>query len=293
MKSLLTISLFSLATLVSCGQKSDITKDHIILPNNLKEVSGLYYDATSKSFWALQDSGNKNELYQIKSDGKISHTLKIKDQKNIDWEELTADKEGNLYIGDFGNNKNTRKDLRILKINKDDLQKDKTEVAAVISFEYPEQKAFPPKETELLYDAEAFILYNNNFYIFTKNRSKGFDGTSLVYKVPNQAGHHKAEHVQTFNGCNIYKHCAITGAAISPDEKTFVLLSHSKLWIIDGFNPNAIMDGKISEHKLHHVSQKESVTFGDNNTIYLADEVKDKKGGKIYKVDLGTLKPKP
>ncbi|MVX34419.1 esterase-like activity of phytase family protein [Myroides sp. LoEW2-1] len=288
-----TLILFSLFALTSCGQKKDITQDYITLPNQLKEVSGIHYDAESKTFWTLQDSGNKSELYQIDSLGNIVNTLEVAQTKNIDWEELTADREGNLYIGDFGNNKNQRKDLRIIKINKEDLSKKSATPAAIISFEYPEQTAFPPVDTELFYDAEAFFFYNDNFYIFTKNRSKAFDGTSLVYKVPNVAGHHKAQYVQKFKGCNIYKQCAITGAAISPDENSFVLLSHSKVWIVDSFNPNAIMDGKITTHKLHHVSQKEAITFKDNNTLYLADEVKDKKGGKIYKVDLGTLKPKP
>lgn len=277
---------------VSCSQKSDLIQDYATLPPYLKEVSGMSFDANSHSFWVLQDSGNTNELYQIDSLGQVMHTLKVKNQKNNDWEELASDLAGNLYIGDFGNNKNTRKNLQIIKINKDQLHAKETEADYVITFDYPEQREFPPKATELFYDAEAFFYYDDHFYLFTKNRSKAFDGTSLVYKIPNTPGHHQAEYVQTFRGCNVYKHCAITGAAISPDQKTFVLLSHTKLWVIDNFNPNAILDGKIEVHKLHHDTQKEAVTFGDDSTIYISDEVKKKSGGKIYKVDLNQLKPK-
>ncbi|WP_413513397.1 SdiA-regulated domain-containing protein [Myroides odoratus] len=292
MKKLFPVLILVFSSLASCSQKSDIVQDYANLPSYLKEVSGMSYDANSNSFWVLQDSGNKSELYRVDSLGQVVQTLKIKNQKNRDWEELTADTEGNLYIGDFGNNKNTRKDLQIIKINKDQLTASQTKADYVITFEYPEQKEFPPKETELLYDAEAFFYFDDHFYIFTKNRSKAFDGTSLVYKIPNEAGHHQAKYVQTFRGCNVYKHCAITAAAISPDQKTFVLLSHTKLWVIDNFNPNAILDGKIEVHKLHHNTQKEAVTFGDNNTLYISDEVKKNSGGKIYKVDLNQLKPK-
>lgn len=277
---------------VSCSQKSDLIQDYATLPPYLKEVSGMSFDTNSHSFWVLQDSGNTNELYQIDSLGQVMHTLKVKNQKNNDWEELASDPAGNLYIGDFGNNKNTRKNLQIIKINKDHLHAKETEADYVITFDYPEQREFPPKATELFYDAEAFFYYDDHFYLFTKNRSKAFDGTSLVYKIPNTPGHHQAEYVQTFRGCNVYKHCAITGAAISPDQKTFVLLSHTKLWVIDNFNPNAILDGKIEVHKLHHDTQKEAVTFGDDSTIYISDEVKKKSGGKIYRVDLNQLKPK-
>lgn len=292
MKRCIPVFVFALLSFGSCSQKSDLIQDYATLPSHLKEVSGLSYDASSRSFWMLQDSGNANELYQVDSLGQVIHTLKIDKQKNNDWEELTADKEGNLYIGDFGNNKNNRRNLQIIKVNKNNLTATTAEADYVITFEYPEQKEFPPKATEMLYDAEAFFYYDDHFYLFTKNRSKAFDGTSLVYKIPNIAGHHQAEYVQTFRGCNIYKHCAITGAAISPDQKTFVLLSHTKLWVIDNFNPNAILDGRIQEHKLHHDTQKEAVTFGDDSTLYIADEVKKKSGGKVYKVDLNQLKPK-
>jgi len=292
MKKYFSVLFLVFSSLVSCSQKSDLLQDYATLPPYLKEVSGMSYDAQSHSFWVLQDSGNKSELYQIDSLGHVMHTLKIKKQKNNDWEELTADTDGNLYIGDFGNNKNTRKNLQIIKINKNQLQENEVAADYVITFDYPEQQEFPPKATELFYDAEAFFYYDNHFYLFTKNRSKAFDGTSLVYKIPNKAGHHQAEYVQTFRGCNVYKHCAITGAAISPDQKTFVLLSHTKLWVIDNFNPNAILDGKIEEHKLHHDTQKEAVTFSDDSTLYISDEVKKKSGGKIYKLDLNQLKPK-
>jgi len=293
MKKFVPLVVFVFSSLVSCSQKSEVIQDYTTLPSFLKEVSGMSYDANSHSFWVLQDSGNKSELYQIDSLGQLMHTLKINNQKNRDWEELTTDTDGNLYIGDFGNNKNSRRDLQIIKINKNNLAATSTEADYIITFEYPEQKEFPPKATEMLYDAEAFFYYDDHFYLFTKNRSKAFDGTSLVYKIPNEAGHHQAEYVQTFRGCNVYKHCAITGAALSPDQKTFVLLSHTKLWVIDNFNPNAILDGKIEVHKLYHDTQKEAVTFGDDSTLYIADEVKKKSGGKIYKLDLNQLKPKP
>lgn len=292
MKQYLYIASLAFITFTGCGQKTEITKEFAMLPSQLKEVSGLFYDSNTTSFWTLQDSGNKNELYQLDQTGKLVHTLKVLQTKNIDWEELTADNEGNLYIGDFGNNKNERKDLTIYKIDKANLTEAEVNPTAKITFSYPEQTEFPPQKTEMMFDAEAFFFYNNNFYIFTKNRSKDFDGTSYVYQVPNKEGHQEAKLVQTFKGCNDYDNCAITGAAISPDEKTFVLLSHSKIWTVEDFNPNAILDGKITMHKLKHNSQKESISFKDDHTIYIADEVKKDTGGKIYQVDLNVLKPK-
>lgn len=276
-------------TFFSCAQKQNELETTFVFPDSLKEVSGMVYNQDN-SFWVIQDSGNANEIYKVESSGKIVHTLQINNQTNNDWEELTSDKEGNLYIGDFGNNKNTRKNLQILKIKQSDLDKSQTTASEVIQFSYPEQIDFPPAKTELLYDSEAFILYEDNFYIFTKNRSKGFDGTSLIYKVPNSAGNHKATLVDTFKTCGKYSSCAITAAAISPDQKTIVLLSHSQIWTLNNFSTQNFFNKKeLKAHSLHHDSQKESVSFSDNNTLYIADEFKKGIGGKVYKVDLKNL----
>lgn len=291
MKFVIYITL-GLITLTSCAQKNTVVIPLTELPPKLQEVSGMHY-ATDNTFWVIEDSGNKNELYQLDTAGNLLHTLVITNAKNKDWEDLTYDNEGNLYIGDFGNNKNQRKDLRIIKVNQQDLTKKETKAAGIISFDYPEQKDFPPQKTSLFYDAESFILFEGYFYIFTKNRSAGFDGSSLVYKIPNQIGHHKAEKIGTFVSCNIYKHCALTSASISPDKKIIALLSHSKIWLIENFNSNNILEGTITSYNLNHVSQKESITFKNNNTVFLADEVKKKNGGYIYEVDLTNLKSKP
>ena len=281
MKSSYILVLY-LITLASCAQKTSSLETVFNLPDTLSEVSGMVYNQ-DESFWVLQDSGNESELYQLDNVGTVIHTLQIPNYKNNDWEELTTDEEGNLYIADFGNNKNTRKNLQILKIDQADLNKKQATPSAVIQFSYPEQTEFPPAKTALLYDAEAFILYQNNFYIFTKNRSKGFDGTSLIYRVPNRVGQHKAELIDTFKTCGKHSACAITGVAISPGQKTIVLLSHSQIWTLSNFSTEKFFDEKeLQAHPLHHNSQKESLSFKNNQTLYISDEVKKETGGKVY-----------
>ena len=92
------------------------------LPKKLKEVSGIETVKGSNLIRMLNDGGNKARLYGLSTKGKIKKELKI-DARNNDWEDLTSDDEGNLYIGDFGNNRSDRKNLAILKVNVNDLQK--------------------------------------------------------------------------------------------------------------------------------------------------------------------------
>ncbi len=116
MKKILSLSVFTL--LLSCEQTSTPSKltEKFSFPKNLKEVSGIYYSNNSQSIWAIEDSGNENEIYALDSTGNILKTIQITDIENIDWEDITQDKTGNIYIGDFGNNDNDRKNLAIYQI---------------------------------------------------------------------------------------------------------------------------------------------------------------------------------
>jgi hypothetical protein len=286
------VLLMASVALLSCQLSSELLTTIYSLPKNLKEVSGMTYSSDDRILWILEDSGNANVLYGLNSDGMIAKTVIVKTVKNIDWEDITKDKEGNVYIGDFGNNENERQDLCIYKMNKKSLDNENAVPDYKISFFYPEQKKFPPKKKELFYDVESFFEFKNNFYLFTKNRSKGFDGTVFIYKVPNRAGMHKAELIADFKTCDNYDNCAITSAAISPDQTKVVLLSHSKIWLFENFSSDDFLSGIRTETELQHYSQKEAICFKDNATLLIADERVKKTGGKLYEISINKLKLK-
>lgn len=276
--------------LASCsGNSQQLTE---VAKTGLKELSGLEYLSGSKSLWGLEDSGNENKLYKIGRDGKSITDVTISNLKNKDWEELTSDAQGNLYIGDFGNNDNTRKDLAIYKIDKNSLNSKTATTSSKISFYYPEQTNFPPKKSTMMFDCEAFFEFKGNFYLFTKNRSAKFDGSFYVYKVPNKTGNHKAQLLGTLKTCNIYNRCAITAADISPDGKKAVLLTGDKVFVITGFGSGNFTNAKMKGYELGHASQKESICFTDNDTLLIADEKEKKTGGRLYEVKLSGLQSK-
>ncbi|HLP64710.1 hypothetical protein [Flavobacterium sp.] len=282
-----TFVLLLIVVVCSCtNQKETLLNEIADVPKELKEVSGIAI--SNHDIYCIEDSGNDSEIIIIDSVGSVVRRLKVNDTPNTDWEDLTFDKNGNLYIGDFGNNDNTRNDLAIYQISSEDTGKEAVSPSKKITFDYPEQTEFPPKKTELMFDVEAFFEYNNFFYLFTKNRSKNFDSSSYVYKIPNKEGHHHAILVRTIKTCNDYNYCAITSASISPDQTKFVLLSHSKVWMypisyIENTTTNPI------EIDLNHYSQKEAIVFKDDSTLYVADEKVKKSGGKLYEFKLNSV----
>ena len=88
------ISLFLLTTNCNTGKLKVIAD----LPTSLKETSAIEKIKDSNIFWIIEDAGNKNNLYGINTKGKIVKDIKITNAKNIDWEDLTCDNEGNIKL---------------------------------------------------------------------------------------------------------------------------------------------------------------------------------------------------
>ena len=278
----LTTAIAASTCFLACSQGNKKVLDAIELPKELKEVSGITYVKGNDILYAIEDSGNENTIYGLNAKAELVEEITIEGIENKDWEDITSDADGNLYIGDFGNNENARKDLVIYKVKAKDIQNKKVTAVEAIRFIYPEQTAFPPKKSGLFYDVEAFMLYNNNFYLFTKNRSKNFDGTTLLYCVPNVPGNHQAKLLGSFVTGPDYNHDAITGAALSPDKTKMALLSHSYVWVFKNFASDDFFNGEVTKMDLQHYSQKEAITFKDDATILIADEKTKKVGGKLY-----------
>ena len=252
------------------------------LPYTIKEVSGTEITNDSDLLWMVNDAGNSSIIYGLNEKGKILKELKIK-AKNRDWEDLTSDEEGNLYIGDFGNNDNYRKNLVILKIMREDLNSDKAVKVEKIKFHFPDQKKFPPKKSKHYFDCEALFFLNDSLYFFTKSRVDGNHGKTTLYKVPAKKGNYEAIKIDSYNtSCNSFT-CWVTSADISPDKTKVALLTPNSIFIFTDFKGDNFFSGKVTEMKFEFITQKESICFKDNNTLYLTDEYTYGLGGNLYK----------
>ena len=238
------------------------------LPNSLKEVSAVEISSASDLFWVIEDAGNDNKLYGLNIKGKIVKELKITNAQNIDWEDLTTDENGNIYIGDFGNNNKKRLEFTIYKIGHSDLAF-KTIKAESITFNLSKDIKSQ--------NFEAFFLLNDHFYIFSKDDNHG-----KLFKVPNIIGNHAAIFISDFNLNG--KHNAITSADVY--NNSIILLNHDKVWKISNFKDDDFFNGDIVELELNHSSQKEGVCFKNRDTLYITDEKAHGEGGNLYELKI-------
>lgn len=240
------------------------------IAKDLDEVSAAELVVNSDLIWTIEDAGNKNNIYGLNTKGNIIKDIDVSNIKNQDWEDLTSDNKGNIYIGDFGNNSRKRKKFFIYKIENIAAANNKIEAETIIFT--------LPKDVKSK-DFEAFFLYQNHFYIFSKENKK----TTLL-KVENKIGNQVATYVTKYDLKG--KDTRVTSAAISPDDNTVVLLNHYRIWKLTDYKNDSFFEGKVEAIALEHDSQKEGICFKNNKTVIITDEDSGKEDNNIYQLKL-------
>jgi hypothetical protein len=260
-------------------------------PTELHETSGLVKIAPNK-FVTHTDSGNEPKLYVFDSSGLVQRRIKVSNATNVDWEDLTMDSKGNLYIGDFGNNNNDRKDLRIYTVaSPNTFTKDST-VAGITNFTYPDQKAFPPAVALQNYDMEAFFWFNDSLYLFTKNRTNPYNGYTKCYQLPARSGTFVAKLVDSFyTGSGGYLNYSITGSAVYPNGNKMILLGYDKCWLFGNFNGRYFFKGISNTLSFPSLTQKEGIYFENAQTLWYTQENSVLGTAGLYRFTLPPINP--
>lgn len=274
---LFTIYVFFETLLCGCGvdkrregfqvRPSDYKIERVgkMAKEEVPESSGFEL-SDDNHFWTHADGGNRPELYKVNAAGKLLETLQVPYTGNLDWEDLAKDESGNLYIGDFGNNGNKRRNLRIFRVNEKNVNQVDT-----IGFYYEDQKDFPPKKADRNFDCEAFFYFQDNLYLFSKNR--GGSETVKMYKVPAQPGNYEAKITD-----QVQISTMITAADISPDGKLMALLGYGNIYLFEIGRGDAFFSGNKYCIPYEKTGQAEAIIFINNQDFVFSNE-----GGKIFK----------
>lgn len=245
------------------------------LSDSLKETSGLKF--FKKKLYTINDGGNTSEIFEIdKKSGKILNKIPT-NLKNFDWEAIASDST-QIYVGDFGNNAGTRKDLKIYKIPfKDSVKIDSIQE---IPFFYPEQKDFEPKNINNDFDAEAMIFLNGKIHLFTK---EWISKSVTHYTVnPNVFVQQPAEKIESF------KTDFVVSDASYFDKKLY-LIGYTKntevfLSVFDETEPGVFFKQQPRKYYLGSslvIGQIEGIAV-DESGIYIS--------GEEFRTPLGTAK---
>lgn len=277
--------LFLLVSGITLGQPVATVMQIAQLPFAANESSGLV-KAGPNSFWTHNDSGGLPELYETDSSGTLLRTLQLSNCSNVDWEDLSMDAMGRMYIGDFGNNFNFRQVLSIYRIPPPATISGNTfAVQDTIRYYYPDQTQFPPPQSQWNYDMEAMAVFQDSIYLFTKNRTNPNTGYSRLYIIPAQPGLHAASlRDSIFTGTGTIDNYSITGAAIKSDGSRILLMSNLRLWLLKDYAFPFISSGSKQEFIFSNASQKEGVCIADDSVAWFSDEGAPGLSGYLYRL---------
>jgi hypothetical protein len=257
------------------------TVNKLKLSAELKEISGLE-KFNDSILIAINDSGNSPLIFFIDLKGEIIKKTFVSNALNIDWEDLTIDDEGNLYIADVGNNDHLRKDLCIFKLNAHQAFNSDSIRAEKIYFTYTDQL-----DVSQSHDCEAVFWFEDSLHLLTKITTKPkkdywYNGT-LDYMLSINPGMHSVKsktHYWT-GGDNGLKHQV---TACDNLNNVIAILTYGFIYFYKIGSPRIVEREPIEFKRL---TQKESLVYFSSTKIFVAAEKHWFLGGPfLYIIDL-------
>jgi hypothetical protein len=226
------------------------------LPDAVDECSGAI-SWTDSTFLTHNDDGPA-ELYEVSYKGNLVRTIAIPGAENVDWEDVTCDTTGTLYISDLGNNRNMRKDLAIYVYTPG------AKSARKIRVKYGDQYDFPPIEREKNFDSESIFWWEGALYAITKNR-----GHHLVkmYRISTQVSD---QVVYPVDSMKLFE--PITGAAVSPNKKVLAVLGYGKVYLFRLSKGKNFFAQPMDSIRFKYSGQSEAIWWRDQAHLYVGNE---------------------
>lgn len=274
--------LLLLASTCCAGQVVELTTT-----TRIPEISGMI--KVQGQYWALGDGGNPARLYLLDtSDGQTPDSTTFANASNNDWEELACNTDF-VFVGDFGNNNGTRKDLRIYRFPISALGQ-KNVVADTIAFHYPDQTDF---SFDILseFDCEAMVALPDSILLFSKSKTTAL---CRMYSLPNKPGNFAARLLDT-----LQLDFWVTGATGVQDSSLLLcgygfdtVLNLSPALYHCGFGKNRIQrkGARTTWVTLNQASQLESIVMLKEGTTVGACEASNGKPAELYRMGFGVAK---
>ncbi len=254
------------------------------LPLELRETSGLIF--WNYSLWTHNDSGGEPVLYKLDTlTGKVLQKVTLVNALNIDWEEIAQD-DSFIYIGDFGNNLGTRKDLKVYVVSKTEVpfNKDGEVTASVINFSYADQQSYTMANRSNDYDCEAMVTYGDSLYLFTKNWA---NQQSRLYALPKTPGTYSVYPIDTLAADGL-----ITGADLSPSGNELVLCGYKNyspiVWVLYDYRNGFFFKGNKRRITFSGMTgtQTEGAAFLRESEVVISSEKTTISPAGLFKINI-------
>lgn len=254
------------------------------LPKQVEETSGLFFH--NGRLWTHNDSGGKPILYALDTTTfEVVQKITLDHVKNYDWEDVCTDGE-TVFVGDIGNNKGSRRNLRIytFPISAIPDEGNCTIMVDSITFRFGDQTNFEKRKHEHDFDCEAIFVTEESLYLF----SKGWEtGTTRLYRLPKKPGDYIAEVVDGFDSQGL-----ITGVDYDGENHVLALVGYVNavwkpfLYLIFDFEEAGV---EFSNYRIEMPqwtgAQTEGICFFDDGQCYISTETSPVFPARVFVAD--------
>lgn len=264
-----------------CREWGAPVKVGLLDTNTISESSGMIISHNfGDRLYHINDSGDGAYFYFSKMDGSATNKIEISNFRPKDVEDMSYGQCGNekcIFIGDIGDNSNSRKFIKIIAI--EELEK----------FPVPTRPRF---SQELSYpdgphNCEAMAIHpSGDLFFITKINSP--NELARIYKLPSSKVADESTKLEFIGNLNIksliknnFSSLRITGMTISPDGEKFAVLTYDfavefkvNLGALKDWNSVLLKEGEnYNLIKLKVLPQQEAITYSkDGLKLYYSTE---------------------
>jgi hypothetical protein len=256
------LSIFSFP----CIAQKVIKINEISLDSQIIETSGLIY--YNNNYFSHNDSQGLPQLYVIDStSGNVNGVINTGIYRNRDWEDIALF-DNNIFVGDIGNNSGARTDLKIYKLSASDNFEKPSDST---HFVFEDQTVYERNFRNTPYDCEAFFVYKQTAYIFSKDWETQH---TTFYKLSLKHPYDTARVI-----CQLDVDCLITSADFLPETQTIACTGYEKgfpikpIIIFISFDSENEKINSIIRYRLPEKNRQiEAITWLNHHTICITNE---------------------
>jgi len=205
-----------------------------IANSRITESSGLIQSTKDPGVYWTHNDGKRPHLFAIDREGKSLNELVVAQPFITDWEDISTDRKGHIYIGDIGNNDARRNQLAVYEADEPDPKSHQ----GIVRVNRAWQLRFPGKP----FDCESLFIHDGYGYVISKVFN---DAHAEIFRFP------LTEQKQPFvlePVAQLKIDSPVTGACLSADGKSLGLVSKSGAYL---YRVGKDL-GKLAKQKPYH-----------------------------------------
>ncbi len=223
---------------------------------SLDEISGMTNANSTGQYWGLSDSGFAPKIHRFNDRGEVLQAVTLDGASNRDFEAMTRDANGYMYISDTGDNGLAQGSYQIYQISADIPDGVSATKAVQIDFTYEDNK---PRNCEAIFSFEGKLV------LITKQENYGVAPEVFTMDIPDGGGSSRAKLVGRMKMSG-----SVTDVAYSQQRKLVAVLTYHGVAFYNFVTPQDLLT-KPKHYAYGSFAKCEAICF-DNEAVVLTNE---------------------